>query len=77
MSLALTIRILELLHICHLSPIDDVSLVVFQENRKGGPDACEGGPDAPPPPPTGNFLHFLFSEVAFSAFSGKKSAQNL
>ena len=25
----------------------------------------------------GNFLHFLFSEVAFSAFSGKNSAQNL
>ena len=29
------------------------------------------------PPPPGNFLHFLFSEVAFSAFSGKNSAQNL
>ena len=29
------------------------------------------------PPPPGNYLHFLFSEVAFSAFSGKNSAQTL
>ena len=29
------------------------------------------------PPPPGKFLHFLFSEVAFTAFSGKNSAQNL
>ena len=29
------------------------------------------------PHPHGNFLHFLFSDVAFSAFSGKTSAQNL
>ena len=30
-----------------------------------------------PPTPPGNCLHFLFSVVAFSAFSGKNSAQNL
>ena len=29
------------------------------------------------PKPPGNFLHLLFSEVAFSVFSGKNSAQNL
>ena len=34
--------------------------------------------DMPPsPPPPGKVLHFLFSEVAYSAFSGKNSAQNL
>ena len=36
-----------------------------------------GGPDARKACPLGNFLHFVFSEVAFSAFSGKTSAQNL
>ena len=37
----------------------------------------ESVPSGHAPHPTGNFLHFLFSEVAFSAFSGKNSAQNL
>ena len=68
------------------------TLVLFIRGRsrkieRVGPDTCEGGPDAclggsggmppPPPPPPRKFLHFLFSEVAFSAFSGKNSAQNL
>ena len=50
----------------------------IQENRKGGGSRCtQSVPSRTFPPPPGNFLHFLFSEVAFSAFSGKSSAQNL
>ena len=49
----------------------------IQENRKGGPDVRKACPLGHAPHPPGNFLHFLFSEVAFSAFSGKNSAQNL
>ena len=37
----------------------------------------ESVPSRTCPHPSGNFLHFLFSEVTFSAFSGKNSAQNL
>ena len=43
----------------------------------GGPDAHKMCPLGHAPHPPGNFLHFLFCEVAFSAFSGKNSAQNL
>ena len=49
----------------------------IQENRKEGVQMHESVPSRTCPPPPGNFLHFLFSEVAFSAFSGKNSAQNL
>ena len=47
----------------------------IQENRKGGSRCTQSVPSRTCPP--GKFLHFLFSEIAFSAFSGKNSAQNL
>ena len=50
----------------------------IQENRKeGGPDARKACPLGHTPHPLEKILHFLFSEVAFTAFSGKTSAQNL
>ena len=45
--------------------------------ERRGSRCTQSVPSRTCPPPPGHFLHFLFSEVAFSAFSGKKSAQNL
>ena len=49
----------------------------IQENRKGGSRCTQSVPFRTCLPPPRNFLHFLFTEVAFSAFSGKNSTQNL
>ena len=43
----------------------------------GGSRCTQSVPSRTCPPPPGKFLHFFFSEVTFSAFSGKNSAQNL
>ena len=45
--------------------------------ERGGSRCTQSVPSRTCPKPPGNFLHFLFSEVAFSVFSGKNSAQNL
>ena len=52
----------------------------IQENRKGGPGACEGGPDAreewpighaPPPPPQENFCIFYSLRLLIVHFQVK------
>ena len=49
----------------------------IEKEGGGDPDACEAWPMGHAPPRPGTIFAFLFSEVAYSAFSGKNSAQNL